>query len=82
VVAMETKYPDINIPMVGEDGNAFSILGRIRRIMRRANLPDSEWEAFRAEATSGDYDNLLATVMRWFEVDRDLDDDHEDEDYE
>ena len=79
---MMVKHPDINIPMVGEDGNAFSILGRVKRIMRRAGLPDSEWEAFHAEATSGDYDNLLATVMRWFEVDRDLDEDYEDEDYE
>jgi len=68
--------------MVGEDGNAFSILGRVKRIMRRADLPDAEWEAFHAEATSGDYDNLLQTVMRWFDVDANLDDDYEDEDYE
>lgn len=79
---METKYPKINVPMVGEDGNAFAILGRVKRIMRRADLPDSEWEAFHAEATSGDYDNVLMTVMKWFEVDADLDEDYEDEDYE
>jgi len=81
-MTLTVKYPDINIPMVGEDGNAFSILGRVKRIMRRADLPDSEWEAFHAEATSGDYDNLLMTVMRWFEVDKNLDEDYEDEDYE
>lgn len=73
------KYPEINVPMVGEDGNAFAILGRVKRIMRRADLPDSEWEAFHAEATSGNYDNLLATVMRWFAVDENLSDDYEDE---
>lgn len=67
--------------MVGEDGNVFAILGRVKRVMRRAGLPDSEWEAFKAEATSGDYDNALATVMKWFEVDADLDDNEEDEDY-
>lgn len=66
---MNTKYPEINVPLVGEDGNAFSILGRVKRIMRRAGLEDSEWEAFHKEATSGDYDNLLVTVMRWFSVD-------------
>jgi hypothetical protein len=71
------KYPDINIPLVGQDGNAFSILGRVKRIMRRADLPDSEWEAFHAEATSGNYDNLLLTVMKWFSVDEQLDDDDE-----
>jgi len=79
---MDIKYPEINVPLVGEDGNAFSILGRVKRIMRRAGLPDSDWEAFHAEATSKDYDFLLLTVMRWFETDRDLDDDYEDEDYE
>lgn len=40
---MNTKYPEINVPLVGEDGNAFSILGRVKRIMRRAGLEDSEW---------------------------------------
>lgn len=74
---MTTKYPEINIPLVGEDGNAFSILGRVKRIMRRAGLPDSEWETFHTEATSKDYDHLLFTVMQWFEVDRDLDEDYE-----
>lgn len=73
------KYPDINIPLVGEDGNAFAILARVKRIMRRADLPDSEWEAFHAEATSGNYDNLLITVMKWFSVDENLDEDYEDE---
>lgn len=76
---MNTKYPEINVPLVGEDGNAFSILGRVKRIMRRAGIEDSEWKAFQKEATSGDYDNLLATVMRWFAVDTHLDDDYEDE---
>ena len=71
------KHPDINIPLVGQDGNAFAILGRVKRIMRRAGLPDSEWEAFHAEATSGNYDNLLLTVMKWFSVDEQLDDDDE-----
>lgn len=66
--------------MVGEDGNAFSILGRVKRIMRQNGLSDSEWQAFQTEATSGDYDNLLRTVMRWFSVDENLSDDYEDED--
>lgn len=79
---MTPIHPHINIPMVGEDGNAFSILGRVKRIMRRAGLQDSEWEAFYQEATSGDYDNLLRTVMCWFSVDADLSDDYEDDDYE
>lgn len=65
---MNVKHPEINVPLVGEDGNAFSILGRVKRIMRRAGIED-EWEEFHTEATSGDYDHLLMTVMTWFAVD-------------
>jgi hypothetical protein len=36
--------------------------------MRHAKLDPSEIAAFQAEATSGDYDNLLVTTMRWVTV--------------
>jgi hypothetical protein len=65
---METKYPDIEVNLIGEDGNAFAILGRVTRAMRHAKLDPSEIAAFQAEATSGDYDNLLVTTMRWVTV--------------
>jgi len=61
-------YPKINVPLAGEDGNAFAILARVRRIMFRAGLTETEWQAFHQEATSGDYNNLLLTVMSWFTV--------------
>lgn len=66
--AMIPKYPNIHIQLVGEDGNAFAILGRVLRAMRAAGLPDEEVEAFRTEATAGDYDALLATVVRWVDA--------------
>jgi hypothetical protein len=53
--------------LVGTDGNAFAILGKARRALRLAGRGD-DWAAFVAEATSGNYDHLLATAMRWFEV--------------
>jgi hypothetical protein len=62
------RYPDIRVRLVGEDGNAFAILGRVMRAMRRAGLPPEEVPAFRDEATAGDYDDLLATVLRWVDV--------------
>lgn len=67
---MTVKHPEVNIPLVGEDGNAFSILGRVSRAMKRAGI-HSEWDEFHKEATSGNYDNLLMTVFRWFSVDGD-----------
>jgi len=65
---MEPKYPDIKVRLVGEDGNAFSILGRVQQAMRRGGVPDEERKAFFEEATSGDYDHLLMTVTRWVDA--------------
>jgi hypothetical protein len=62
-----TKHPNIIINLIGEDGNAFSILGRVSRAMKRAGIY-AEYPDFYAEATSGDYDHLLRTVMEWFTV--------------
>jgi hypothetical protein len=63
------KHPEVKVKLVGKDGNAFSILGRVMKAMRRARLPREEVNAFTAEATSGDYDHLLRTVMEWVDVD-------------
>jgi hypothetical protein len=62
-----SKY-DIEVELVGEDGNAFAILGRCTREMRRAGVSKSDIDAFLKEATGGDYDHLLQTVMRWVKV--------------
>jgi hypothetical protein len=64
----ETKYPDVKVKLVGEDGNAFAILGRVRAALRHAKVSQEEIEKFTTEATSGDYDNLLATCMKWVDV--------------
>jgi len=65
---MGPKHPDITVKLVGEDGNAFAILGACRQAMRQAGLPQAEIDAFMADATSGNYDQLLQTCMRWFDV--------------
>ena len=62
------KYPDTTVELVGQNGNAFNILGICLRAMRRAGLSKEEQDAFQAEATSGNYDHLLATCMEWFNV--------------
>ena len=62
------KYPDITVELVGQNGNAFNILGICLQAMRRAGLSKEEQDAFQAEATSGNYDHLLATCMKWFNV--------------
>lgn len=65
---MEPKYPNIHVQLSGNDGNAFFILGNVLRAMKRGKVSLEEQEQFRQEATSGDYDNLLQTCMKWVEV--------------
>lgn len=62
------KYPQVKVRLVGEDGNAFSILGRVSRALRKAGVPEAEVKAYSKEAMSGDYDNLLAVTMKWVET--------------
>ena len=59
--------PDVSVTLVGADGNAFMVLGLVRRAMRRAGYGDRVDE-FTKDATSGDYDHLLATCLRWVNV--------------
>jgi hypothetical protein len=62
------------LKVVGEDGNAFAILGRAHRAARKVGMPEEQWKAIQAEATSGDYDNLLVVMMKHFICDEDGDD--------
>ena len=59
---------DVRVKLVGEDGNAFTILGRVSKALKRAGLVDVADE-FMTEATSGDYNHLLATVLEYVETD-------------
>lgn len=65
---MTAKYPNITVKLVGTDGNAFAILGKVSGALKKAKVPAAEVEAFMDEATAGDYDHLLATAMKWVEV--------------
>ena len=62
------KYPDIKVKLVGTDGNAFSIIGKVQNALKRAKVPEKEIDEFRKEAMSGDYDNVLITCLKWVEV--------------
>lgn len=65
---MTPKYPNITVELVGQDGNAFAILGRCKQAAQMAGFEKAEIDAFITEATSGDYDHLLQTAMRWFDT--------------
>lgn len=59
------RHPQVKVKLVGEDGNAFAILGRVTRAMQKAGISKAERAAYMTEATAGDYAHLLATTMRW-----------------
>ena len=62
------KYPDVEVELVGQDGNAFAILGAVSKGMRRGGVPKTEIDLFMAEAMNGDYNHLLQTCMKWVNV--------------
>jgi len=71
-----TKYPSIKVKLVGNDGNAFAVMGRVREALKSglrklgktSQEIANEVALYTKEATSGDYDNLLATSVRWVSV--------------
>jgi len=64
---LEVRYPEIEVQLTGHDGNALAVLGAVRSALRRAGHAE-EARQFTAEATSGDYEELLRTCMRWVTV--------------
>ena len=62
------KYPDVEVQLSGQDGNAFFIVGRVARALRKAGVSEKEIDKFRTEAKSGDYSNLLSACGKWVEV--------------
>ena len=65
---MKPKYPEIEVQLVGGDGNAFVILTKVQNALRRAKVSAKEIDAFLNDAQSGDYNHLLATCQKWVAV--------------
>jgi hypothetical protein len=58
---------ELKVKLVGTDGNAFALMGKVRQALRRGGHDDLVAE-FTKEATSGDYDHLLATCCDYVHV--------------
>ena len=75
--------------LVGVDGNAFSIMGYVRSAMKRAQMTSQDIDAYTKDATSSDYNHLLAVSCEMIDKvnevlglnEYDEDEDYEDEDY-
>jgi hypothetical protein len=56
------------VQLIGKDGNAFSILGKVSKALQRNGAGKEYIDKYRKEAMSGDYDNLLRVTMEYVEV--------------
>lgn len=61
------KFPDVEVQLSGQDGNAFFIVARVRKALERAGHHKEAAEYFK-EALSGNYDHLLAVTSDWVTV--------------
>ena len=76
----EPKFPNVEVQLTGNDGNAFAIMGAVtvalKNAFRAGELPEVENFAelqkllneYRVQSMSGDYDNLLRTACEWVTV--------------
>lgn len=62
------KFPEVEVQLTGEDGNAMGIVARVRRALRDGGATAAEIKEFSDDALSGDYDHVLATAMQWVSV--------------
>lgn len=56
------------LQLTGQDGNAFNILGLATKAARTAGWPKEKIDKFTAKAMAGNYDELLQTCMKFFDV--------------
>lgn len=64
----DIRYSEVEVRLVGGDGNAWAIMGAVARALRKAGVSDEEIAEYEKESMSGDYDHLLATAMAWVTV--------------
>ena len=65
-MTQQAEKPVVNLSEC--DGNAYAIIGRCIRVAREANWDEARMERFQNDATSGDYDHVLQTAMKFFKV--------------
>ena len=55
------------VPLLGESGNAFAVIGRVIRALRTSGHTAEEVDRYQQDAMAGDYDHLLQVTLRWVE---------------
>lgn len=66
-VVNEVKFPEVTVELVGQDGNAFAILGKVADALCKAGHGDAVGE-YMNEAMSGDYKHVLQVTCQTVDV--------------
>jgi hypothetical protein len=56
------------VKLTGQDGNAFAVMGNVKQALRRSGADKEYIDKYLSEATSGDYNLLLAVSMEYVDV--------------
>jgi len=62
------RYPQVSVRLIGEDSNAFRIMGATKEALKQYGVSAEEIAEFQRQARSGDYDHLLQTCIQWVSV--------------
>jgi hypothetical protein len=60
------EKPTVNL--IGTDGNAFSIIGRVKDALRKAGADEEYVMNYQVEATRGNYEHLLVVTLQYINV--------------
>ena len=56
------------VKLIGQDGNAFSVMGLVKKALKHAGADKEYIDKYLNAAKSGDYDYLLAVSMEYVNV--------------
>ena len=74
-----TQSKKVNLNLVGLDGNAFSLMGAFSRQAKKEGWTAEEIKVVTDKCMSGDYNNLLCTLMEVCEPkEQDFEDEEDD----
>ncbi|MBS0422527.1 MAG: hypothetical protein JSR66_32770 [Proteobacteria bacterium] len=63
------KFPNVCVQLTGQEGNVFSILGRVQRGLKEGDVSDENISAFWDELSAvHSYDEALQIIMHWVRV--------------
>ena len=65
---LEVKYPEVEVELIGEDGNAFYIMGAVKKALLKHGVGKEEINEYMADAMSGDYNHLLCVTRDWVTI--------------